>query len=299
MKTIPKPNFTAWFVMQGFIAAMRHPDYRSISDPEMLGIYEKLAVKASKTRLVSRMIHALPYRLQYCIGELVTNRGRLRHFIFRKTEIRKQAAALLEQGKIKQVIVLGAGLDMLSLWLSERYKDIRCIEIDTSESQVFKIEALQQMLEVMPDRVEFIEGDLRNPLKAILSGSRQYDPLAKTLWIAEGFFMFIPEESVTRIFQEMHSASAKGSTVIFTTIPSKKITSAMGHVIQTLYLQKEKSPFNWVLPHEKVAEYIKSMGYYLVLQLPCDLLHKRYIGGKYKGNHNFAEDIHIANTPVL
>src|SRR4051812_47242588 len=117
MHLVPKPNFTAWFVMQGTIAAMRHPDFQDSANEKTLTLYQALSDAASKTRLISRIIHNLPYSWQYQIGMLVTDPGRLRHFCFRKREIEKQTRQLLDAKSIKQVIILGAGLDVLSLRL--------------------------------------------------------------------------------------------------------------------------------------------------------------------------------------
>lgn len=294
MHSESKPNFTAWFVMQGFIAAMHHPDFRDEADNATLALYRPLAGAASKTRLISRIIHSLPYSWQYRIGEMVTNAGRLRHFCFRKKEIEKHARKLLEQGSIKQVIILGAGLDVLSLRLAQEYPAVKFIEIDTKESQGFKVSSLKAGHTPMPANVEFIEGDLRDPLPSILVHSKFHDPMAQTLWVAEGFFMFVPEDSVIRIFKEMRYGSAAGSCIIFTTIPAKKITSAIGHAIQTLYLKKENSSFYWAIPFDKVPIFIRNLGYEIVSQIQCDALHQNYMGEKFNSNHNFAEDIHIA-----
>ena len=294
MHSKSKPNFTAWFVMQGFIAAMHHPDFRDGADDVTLELYRPLADAASKTRLISRIIHSLPYSWQYRIGEMVTNAGRLRHFCFRKKEIEKHARQLLEQGSIKQVIILGAGLDVLSLRLAQEYPAVKFIEIDTKESQGFKVSSLKAGRAPMSGNVEFIEGDLRDPLPSILAYSKFHDPMAQTLWVAEGFFMFVPEDSVIRIFKEMRQNSAVGSCIIFTTIPAKKIASAIGHAIQTLYLKKENSSFHWAMPFDKVPIFIRNLGYEIISQIQCDALHKHYMGEKFNSNHNFAEDIHIA-----
>jgi len=296
MTAQPKPNFTAWFVMQGMIAAMRHPDFLDAGNETTLALYQPLSNAASKTRHISRIIHSLPYGWQYKIGDMVTNRGRMRHFYFRKKEIEKQVRALLGGETIKQVIVLGAGLDVLSLRLAPEYGSVKFIEIDTEESQNFKIASLRAGNVDLPGNVEFIEGDLRNPLSGILANSQFYDASAKTLWIAEGFFMFIPEESVVRICEEVKQLSATGSSLIFTTMSSKKTTPAIAHVMQRLYLHKEKSPFVWAIPPDKVSLFIKNLGYEVTYCMDGVALQKNYMGHKFNKKHCFVEAIHIAKT---
>ena len=291
-----KPNFTAWFVLQGTLAAMHHPDFRDAANDGTLAWYRALSNAASRTRLASRIVSSLPYAWQYRIGELVTNPGRLRHFYFRKKEIEKQARALLDGGGITQVVLLGAGLDVLSLQLASEYPGVRFIEIDTGESQAFKTASFAAGRVVPPGNVEFIDGDLRHPLTGILTKSQHYETVAPTLWIAEGFFMFIPEDSVVRIFREIRGLSAAGSHVIFTSLSSRKITSAVGHLIQMLYLHKEKSPFEWVLPFADFGVFMQKLGYQMVWQMESAALHKSYMQHKFNGNHTIGDNIHIART---
>jgi methyltransferase (TIGR00027 family) len=296
MAPIPKPNFTAWFVMQGYLAALNHPDYKDESANARITLYKPLEEAASRTRLISRLIYWLPYRLQYKIGQMVTNPGRMRHFLFRKKEVEKQTRRLLaEQGAV-QVVVLGAGLDLLALKLAEEFPGVNFVEIDTAESQAFKVGVLKKHYPHLPNNLEYIEGDLQNPLEGILKPSRLHDPNALTLWIAEGFFMFMQEDDVRRILSEVAKLSPVGSYVLFTSIPSIKITSKLSYLLQTFYLKREKSPFKWSIALDRVPIFADEIGYSVVMNLSCDMLHKNHMGHKFNGNQNFAENMHIAQS---
>ena len=76
--------------------------------------------------------------------EFATNPGRLKSFCFRKREIEKHTRKLLSTEGVTQVIVLGAGLDVLSLRLAQEYPTVNFIEIDTEESQIFKTNAFRR-----------------------------------------------------------------------------------------------------------------------------------------------------------
>jgi methyltransferase (TIGR00027 family) len=292
MQLEPKPNFTAWFVMQGTIAAMQHPDFQDTADETVLALYKPLSAAASKTRLISRLIYSLPYAWQYKIGELVTYPGRLRHFCFRKKEIEKQARKLLEEEGIEQVVILGAGLDVLSLRLAHEYPAVTFTEIDTKESQDFKVSSFDKYAVSLPNNVEFVTGDLREPLKGILAHSR-FQYTGKILWIAEGFFMFIPQESVVRILKEIRELSTDGSHVIFTSLPSYKTTSPLKYAVQTRYLRKEKSPYQWTIAFESVRPFAENLGYRWVSQMDYDTLQKTYMREILNNNRDIVENIHI------
>jgi methyltransferase (TIGR00027 family) len=294
MSDQPKPDFTAWFVMQGIIAAMRHPRLQNIRDNATLALYSPLSDDSKKTRTIIKIATRLPYTWQYRIQEFVTNTGRLKFFCFRKREIEKQARELLNAGAIKQVIVLGAGLDVLSLRLAPEYSAVKFIEIDTENSQNFKTTAFKNHDVKLPENVEYIAGDLRNPLPEILANSKFHDAQAKTLFIAEGFLMFIPEDSVVRIFNEIREISAQGSYVIFTTIPHAYPGKLLAQWLQKYVMRKENCPYAWAIAAEKIEDFIKRLGFTPLDCISYEKLQERDINPKKQQSKRLIEDIHIA-----
>lgn len=288
-----KPNFTAWFVLQGVLVAMRHPQFSQMRDDLSLFLYEALAKAASRTRLLSGLIYKMPYALQYRIGELVTTPGRLRHYLLRKMGIAKHMRSLLDEGQCTQVVILGAGLDVLALRLAREYPDVKFIEIDIAESQSFKQSSLAACAIDVPANLEFVEGDLRDPLCDILAQSSCHDPLAKTLWLAEGFFMFIPEASVCRILKDIHALSAPESYCIFTTLPCKEQGGAFARRLQKFYLKKEDSVLYWSINYPDVPAFMQSLGYAITWQVDYQSLHREY--AENRRNHPaMGENIHVA-----
>lgn len=291
---INKPDFTAWFVLQGIIATMHLREFAGRYPESALELYQILAREAGKTRFVSKAIGCLPYAVQYKIGELVTNKGRLRHFYLRKKEIEKNTRKLVDEHKIEQIIVLGAGLDILALRLSREFQQLRFIEIDMEESQRFKEAALSAHNIKIPDNMELLSADLREKFSSILSASRLYKPATRTLWIAEGLFMFIPEANVPAIFTQIQENCASGSYFVFTTLAPKGQGSAVAKIIQNLFLNREKTAYHWTIFPELVPDYIQKFGFKMVEQINCNLLHKNHIGDKFDINHKIGDDIHIA-----
>lgn len=291
---ISKPDFTAWFVLQGIIAAMHRKEFSGEYDKNSLDLYNILAREAGKTRILSKIIACLPYSLQYKIGEAVTNKGRLRHFYLRKKEIEKNTRKIIAENEIKQVIVLGAGLDILALRLSKEFPSLQFIEIDRNESQLFKEAALFAHSIKIPANMELLSADLREAFTDILAGSRLYRPGLKTLWIAEGLFMFIPEENVPTIFTQIRQNCAAESSFIFTTLAPKGQGADINTSIQNFFLNREKTAYHWTIFPELVPDYIQKFGFKLMEQINCHLLHKNHIGDKFDINHKIGDDIHIA-----
>ncbi len=289
-----KPDFTAWFVLQGIIAAMHQEKFADPYNEQSLALYQILANEAGKTRFLSKIIACMPYAAQYKIGEMVTNEGRLRHFYLRKKEIEKNARKIISENDVKQVIVLGAGLDILAMRLSEGLQSVRFIEIDRGESQSFKAAALAANNINIPDNMELLSADLREEFTDILAASRLFKADSKTLWIAEGLFMFIPEENVPAIFTQIKNNCAPESYFIFTSLAPESQGAGFTTYIQNLFLSREKTAYHWTIFPELVPEYIKKNGFQMVDQINSNLLHKGHSGKKSNINHNIGDDIHIA-----
>ncbi len=106
--------------------------------------------------------------------------------------------------------------------------------------------------------------------------------------------MFIPEENIPEIFRQVKSGCAKDSYLIFTTIAPKGQGGVLAETIQKLYLRQEKSQYNWAIFAYDVDKFIRKIGFQVVEQINCKLLHKGYTSDKFDINHKIGDDIHIA-----
>ena len=214
--------------------------------------------------------------------------GRTRHFYLRKKQIRAYAKEVLERGEVEQVVVLGAGFDVLALELGGAFPDVNFIEIDLPASQRFKRQAFADSDVALPDNVEFIEGDLRESLTGILDQSMSHQPSKTTLWIAEGLLMFLPEDAVKGMFQSILEVSEAGSRMIFTTISSEVSLSSLNFVTRFFFSMRNKYSFLWAVSFEDVSALMEMMGFSVVWQIRSNELHHDYIDGGV-----IAEDMHV------
>lgn len=270
-----KPDFTACFVLQGFWVALHHLGIDKLYSSHLMQIYAALVTAASRSRFLLRCTAYLPYGLQYRIGEFVTNRGRLRHFYLRKSWIEQESRQLLDKGGIKQVIILGAGLDVLSHKLALNYSDINVIELDLPDSQNFKLSVLKG-LAPSPKNIFYVAGDLRMPLRDILFRTPHFNDKVATLWIAEGLFMFIPQDVVSRILEESRQCSAPDSYYLLSTMPYLLQGSVLSRCIQAAFLKKEQNQFAWSIPFSQVALFAQKHGWRIIRQTDYQTLHRDY-----------------------
>lgn len=184
------------------------------------------------------------------------------HFVLRKRWIEKLASKAVAEG-ITQVVVLGAGLDTLSLRLGETYPHLHCLEIDHGATQRVKkktVAAIGSQL-VRPD---FIELDLsRQTLQECLLTSRSYNPQARTLFVAEGLFMYLMENDVRAVFRFVREHSAPGSSIIFTFMEEQapgNYQFGNESIFVKLWLKLKHETFLWGLPLDAINDYTQSNG---------------------------------------
>jgi methyltransferase (TIGR00027 family) len=155
--------------------------------------------------------------------------GSLRNFTFNQTEaagkgiygmqicrtryIDEAAQAALSAG-IKQLVILGAGLDTRPYRLPGM-AGVNAFEVDLPAAQNDKKSKIKKYLGREPDNVDFIpiDFDTQN-LETVFSGS-SFDSTSPAVFIWEGVTQYISEESVRQTLTFI-GKSAPGSMMIFT-----------------------------------------------------------------------------------
>ncbi len=269
-----KIDFTAWFVLQGLVATIHRPEFGANKDASLLDLRLMLARAAAKQRFLSHVVHHLPFSWQYKIGQLVTDEQRLMHFYLRKQAINAQVHEILASGSIQQMVILGSGLDVLPLSIANLFPHVRFIEVDLEPTQNFKKEVLASNHVAIPSNLEMVCGDLRHSLGEVLKPAQLFHKDTPTLWLAEGLLMFLSEETIVRLFQEIRGFGIAHSQLIFTTLTP--LLHGTENKVQKLYLKKEKTPFKWQILPDDIAQFLSPLGYILKHQISYDTLHAGY-----------------------
>lgn len=148
---------------------------------------------AAGRRLLWAVDHAFG-RLLLRLSETLYLPGIGAHYAWRKRHIRRWALQACERagaGRVRQLVVLGAGFDGLSLRLLARAPALRAFEIDRAHSVAIKRAALAQ-IGVDDPRLVLVGADLAcESIEAVLRAMPGFDPGVATLVIAEGVLMYL------------------------------------------------------------------------------------------------------------
>ncbi|MBJ7287548.1 SAM-dependent methyltransferase [Williamsia sp.] len=118
---------------------------------------------------------------------------------------------LLSPNAIRQVVILGAGLDTRAIRLNWLDDGLSVFEIDRSDVTELKA----QVLGIDPDaRWRGLATDLATESWSAELHGAGFDPTAPTLFIAEGLFMYLDDVVSTDIIAQIEKLSAPGSHLL-------------------------------------------------------------------------------------
>lgn len=142
------------------------------------------------------------------------------HILGRARYVEDRLSVLRERG-LNQYVLVGAGLDSISLRNPGEATPLRIFEIDHPASQRAKRRRLQQVREPLPEALELIPVDFeRESLTDSLRRS-SFDPSQPALFAWLGVAQYLSEEAVFETLQAIHEGGAPGSELIFDYIASR------------------------------------------------------------------------------
>jgi methyltransferase (TIGR00027 family) len=168
------------------------------------------------------------------------------HYVLRKKIIEREVRNAIADG-CRQVVVVGAGYDVLAFRLAAEFPLVTFTEFDHPATQSVK----RLVGERFGSTVRFVSGDLRNTIDIAI------DPAKETVFVVEGVLMYFDEAQVIAILDSLRRAAAKGR-VIFTAMESDQFAGAT--FLARWWLQRQGEPFRWALPQAAVAGFLEPIG---------------------------------------
>ncbi|MFE2292433.1 class I SAM-dependent methyltransferase [Streptomyces sp. NPDC059452] len=141
--------------------------------------------------------------------------GRLGRYFGLRTRVLDDFLLRQAYGGVRQVVLLGAGLDTRALRL-EWPPGCTVFEIDQEEVLAFKHGALDALPAGDGPRAVRVPvaADLRHDWGAALTGAG-FDPSAPAAWLAEGLLLYLPPEAERRLVDTVDRMSRAGSSVAY------------------------------------------------------------------------------------
>ncbi len=262
-----KPSDTALgvaYIMLALSAGDRNPDLvpeqyvESLSElMKATGRMPGLAIRFCRTSMGSWLVRrAVDRRFP----------GQSVQFGKRKLYFERQAREAVAAGA-RQVLVLGAGYDLLCLRLAPEYPQVKFIEIDHPATAAAKKKGLQAL--GMPPNFLQIPVDLaKRPLYDVLKAEQWWDESCRSFVTAEGLTQYLSAAVVTKLLQTIAALSGPSSRFAFTFVGwrEKEGRPDLGPLTETLHAQFKRrgEPWLWGISASKLPEFLQDTPWMLL-----------------------------------
>jgi O-methyltransferase involved in polyketide biosynthesis len=155
----------------------------------------------------------------------------------RRSAGRRPGGPACVPGAIRQVVVLGAGLDARAFRL--RWPaGVRLFEVDTPEMLSFKQRVLDEQGATPRCERIAVAVDLRDDWPAGLR-TAGFDPGAPVAWVIEGLLVYLAKDSVDRLMRDVASLSGPGSRMAITASSARSCDawrSTVGNEVSAMWI---------------------------------------------------------------
>ena len=150
----------------------------------------------------------------------------------RKSCILNLVCDAITDGKIRQVIIPGAGLDTLSLEIHARHTDCKIFEIDVANMDI-KTGMLHSIDRSIPDSIRCITRDLSDPKDVAASLTEHgWDPAEPSLMVLEGISYYLTADVLWNMIGMLQSKSQTNRIIMEYLIPYSMVPDAMRPIAQ-------------------------------------------------------------------
>lgn len=184
--------------------------------------------------------------------------GQFEAFAHRKAFCERQVREGICKGAT-QVLSLGAGYDTLGWRLAPEFIDVEFFEIDHPATTHLKAKGVESM--GTRDNLHLIPTDLsERRLADVLAVHKSWDRAARSVVLAEGLLMYLPDTAVRDLLQQCAVMTAAGSRIAFTYVG----TNVDGRpdagpwtrlVLWTLKMSGE--PWLWSIQPEQLGRFLE------------------------------------------
>lgn len=185
---------------------------------------------------------------------------------------------------IKQVVILGAGLDSRAYRFEAFKKRVKIFEVDHPATQQVKREKVIKIFGEIPSHVTLVPIDFESETLQKLY-EYDYSNLVETLFILEGVVHYLQGTAIDQTLEFIRKNSSPGSTVIFdymytSALKTPQKRGEITRMDRTAKITGEKLIFG--IEEGKAVEFLQARGYSQVVNYSSQDLERKYFTGVNK-----------------
>ena len=199
---------------------------------------------------------------------------------------------------MKQLVILGAGLDSRAYRFKDILSNTKVFEVDYPGTQAIKKEKVAKLKGGFPWNVTYIPIDFNTQSLDILLEAG-YSSALTTLFIWEGVCMYVTPEAVDKVLEFVSHHSGSGSSIVFDYIFQSMVEGRCdyyGARESSQYVAKRGEPYLFGIEEGTAGEFLKARQFRVLSEFTPEMLEQTYltrsdgkIHGKVYGYTNIVE----------
>jgi len=292
---VDRPSATALLIARSMLLSAQRPDYRPLvwaGDPPTL---QRLLAACDRARWFEFALrHRWAARCLWRLERAVLP-GIFLHYLARKHWLQSAVDRALAAGA-KQVVVLGAGFDLLALRFHRGFPRVLFCELDHPATQRPKAAVLTRV----GRNFALQPADLAHESPTLaLRRIPGFDPARPTCFVAEGLLMYFSSARVAELLREL--AAFPVATLAFsfmTPDPQGRIRFRGEHAGLGRWLAHVREPFASALDPSTLAPFLQPLGWRLTARAGAAELRAEILAPARLGDEPLAagEGLAIATT---
>lgn len=266
---------TAYTVMQGLLWASAQPQYASlVSDNTTQSIRTFLSASPEGRRRIRQVDGGVSIHMLRIFEKLLAP-GISLHYALRKKFFLSHVEKLIRSGA-RQVVNIGAGFDLLAWDLHQKYPEVAFLEIDHPSTSQEKVAIINDVSKPAQN-LSFLAFDLSNEgLYAALSSQDVIQPSIATVFLCEGVFMYLTDDSVTSTFIDVQKFDPQAAFLFTALAPFESPENNATWLLRT-YLRLKKEPIHWCIEPTAMEAFLERVSFKCDVVLDDEKAHLAYL----------------------
>jgi len=258
------PSATANIVAQNIVLVSNTPAFSHLVAPDAarLSSWFVQAFSANGDKFIDRSRQGW-YQAVHKFYERLTIPGLALHQALRKLHIEKLVRASLRDG-FDQVVILGGGLDSLSLRLHREFPRVNFFELDHPATQRVKQTVVRDR-QLLGGNLKLVALDFtKQTLEECLAESAEYRSDARAIFVCEGVLMYLERNEIDTLFEVIKRQPGPRKHFVFTFMePDKdgKTNFYNSTWLVHLWLKWKNEPFKWEFQGKRSGNLSKHMAF--------------------------------------
>lgn len=185
------------------------------------------------------------------------------------------AGDLAKQG-LKQIVVLGAGFDLMAVRRRYDLQDVTIFELDHPATQAIKRSTISDW---MPGNLRLIPVNFENDDFTEKLSENSFDPEAKTLVSWLGVTYYLTEPAIEKTFSLLSTFCKPGTHLVFDYLLSSVIdgtTEEKAALRHAKFVARVGEPWLWGIAPEQLPEFLSRFGFNLITDYDAVKLRNLY-----------------------